>query len=427
MAFPPLCQIVPLSAPVQAQITVPGSKSLTNRALVLAALGPGQVTLDGALWSEDTQVMVECLEKLGFAVTVALDPSEPANRTITVVGRGGQIPNAGSRQAPLELFVGNAGTAARFLAAMLCLGRGSYRLHGVPRMHERPQRGLLDALVALGYEIDAPGGRLPALIHGQGPRPGRVEVSVDESSQYASALLLAGAVGGWQIDIAGANQDELPYVEMTAALVRAFPREGHFAIEPDASSGSYFWGAGALLGQSPATAGSRVQVTGWPTSGWQIDAEFPRRLPLPPVLSRESDLGDSIMTAIVMAPLAAQITRFTDLARLRVQECERVAALRTELTKCGAQISESGETLTVVPGPLRGAVIDTYGDHRMAMCFAMLGLVVPGMVIRDPACVRKTFPNFFAKLAGPPPFGLGARIVDPATGATLPPAALSGA
>jgi 3-phosphoshikimate 1-carboxyvinyltransferase len=423
MGLPPLCQIVPLSAPVQAQITVPGSKSLTNRALVLAALGPGQVTLDGALWSEDTQVMVECLEKLGFAVTVALDPSEPANRTITVVGRGGQIPNVGSRQTPLELFVGNAGTAARFLAAMLCLGRGSYRLHGVPRMHERPQRGLLDALLALGYEIDAPGGRLPAVIHGQGPRPGRVEVSVDESSQYASALLLAGAVGGWQVDVAGANQDELPYVEMTAALVRAFPREGHFAIEPDASSGSYFWGAGALLGQSPATAGSRVQVTGWPTSGWQIDAEFPRRLPLPPVLSRESDLGDSIMTAIVMAPLAAQITRFTDLARLRVQECERVAALRTELTKCGAQISESGETLTVVPGPLRGAVIDSYGDHRMAMCFAMLGLVVPGMVIRDPACVRKTFPNFFAKLAAPPPFGLGARLVDPATGAPLPPMA----
>src|SRR6185295_13963966 len=120
-------------------------------------------------------------------------------------------------------------------------------------------------------------------------------------------------------------------------------------------------------------------------------------------LSRERDLGDSIMTAIVMAPLAARITRFTDLARLRVQECERVVALRTELAKCGAQVSEDGETLTVIPGQLHGAVIDTYGDHRMAMCFAMLGLVVPGMVIRDPGCVRKTFPNFFAKLANPAP------------------------
>jgi 3-phosphoshikimate 1-carboxyvinyltransferase len=426
-AFPSACQILPLSSPVQAQITVPGSKSITNRALVLAALGAGEVTLGGALWSEDTQVMVDCLGKLGFAVAVAADPGEPANRTITVVGRGGQIPNGGSRQAPLELFVGNAGTAARFLAAMLCLGRGSYRLHGVPRMHERPQRGLLAALAALGYEIDAPGDRLPAVIHGGGPRPGRVEVSVDESSQYASALLLAGAVGGWQIDIAGGNRDELPYVEMTAALVRAFPRAGHFAIEPDASSGSYFWGADALLRQLPATAASRVQVTGWPTSGWQIDAEFPRRLPLPPTLSRERDLGDSIMTAIVMAPFAAQVTRFTDLARLRVQECERVVALRTELAKCGAQISEAGESLTVTPGPLHGAEIDTYGDHRMAMCFAMLGLVVPGMVIRDPACVRKTFPNFFAKLAAAVPAGLGAAIVEAATGQRLPPAALGGA
>jgi 3-phosphoshikimate 1-carboxyvinyltransferase len=383
MPLPSLCQIIPPTAPVRARITVPGSKSITNRALVLAALGPSQVTLGGALWSEDTQVMVDCLGRLGFAVSVADDPGEPANRTITVVGRAGQIPAAGSRQAPLELFVGNAGTAARFLAAMLCLGRGSYRLHGVPRMHERPQRGLLDALTALGYEIDAPGGRLPAVIHGGGPRPGRVAVSVDESSQYASALLLSGGVGGWHIDIAGGNQDELPYVEMTAALVRGFPTAGHFAIEPDASSGSYFWGAGALLAQAAATAGSQVEVTGWPTSGWQIDAEFPRRLPLPPALSRDRDLGDSIMTAIVMAPLGASPTRFTDLARLRVQECERVAALRTELGKCGARITES-------------------------------------------ACVRKTFPNFFAKLAGVPPAGLGARIVDPVSGAALGPEALSG-
>jgi 3-phosphoshikimate 1-carboxyvinyltransferase len=425
MRFPSACEVVPLSGPVQARITVPGSKSITNRALVAAALGPGAITLTGALWSEDTQVMVDCLGRLGLSVTVALDPAEPANRTITVVGRGGQIPAAGSRAAPLELFVGNAGTATRFLTAMLCLGRGSYRLSGVERMHERPQQGLLAALGALGYEIDAPGGHLPAVIHGSGPRPGRVQVSVDESSQYASALLLCRAVGGWQVEIAGANPDELPYVEMTAALVRAFPGAGSFAIEPDASSGSYFWGAGHLLGQAAATTGSRVEVAGWPTSGWQIDAEFPRHLPLPPALSRDRDLGDSIMTAIVMAPLANRPTRFTDLARLRVQECERVLALRTELGKCGAQIVESGETLTVTPGPLHGAQIETYGDHRMAMCFAMLGLVVPGMVIRDPACVRKTFPNFFAKLAGPPPDGLGAQVVDPATGAALTPQAWS--
>jgi 3-phosphoshikimate 1-carboxyvinyltransferase len=428
MAFPPVLEVAPLVAPVRGEITVPGSKSITNRALILAALGAGKTVLTGALWSEDTQVMVDCLGRLGFAVTVAADAHEPSNRTISVVGQNGVIPNRGTRTAPLELFVGNAGTAARFLAALLCLGSGSYRLVGVPRMHERPQQGLLYALTALGYEIEAPTGRLPAVIHGGGRRPGRVEVSVDESSQYASALLLGANLGGWEVAIAGANQDELPYVEMTAALVRAFPKQGgSFAIEPDASSGSYFWGAGALLAAGGATQGSGVSVAGWPTSGWQIDAEFPRRLPLPRELSRERDLGDSIMTAIVMAPLATHPTRFTDLGRLRVQECERVLALRTELGKCGALVSEIGDTLEIVPGPLHGAEINTYGDHRMAMCFGMLGLVVPGMVIRDPGCVRKTFPNFFAKLAAAAPGGLGAEVRDPQTGAAIPAAALAGA
>ncbi|HEY0706937.1 MAG TPA: hypothetical protein VGG33_09075, partial [Polyangia bacterium] len=147
MAFPPHLEIVPLAASIDARLTIPGSKSITNRALVLAALAAGRSTLTGALWSEDTEVMVECLRRLGFDVTVAADPAEGSNRIITVVGQGGVIPRAGSRAAPLDLFVGNAGTAARFLAALVCLGRGSYRLTGVPRMHERPQRGLLDALV----------------------------------------------------------------------------------------------------------------------------------------------------------------------------------------------------------------------------------------------------------------------------------------
>jgi 3-phosphoshikimate 1-carboxyvinyltransferase len=126
----------------------------------------------------------------------------------------------------------------------------------------------------------------------------------------------------------------------------------------------------------------------------------------------------------VLAPFADRPTRFTDLGRLRVQECERVAALRTELGKCGAQVEETGDTLLVHPGPLHGAPIDSYGDHRVAMCFAMLGLAVPGVQVRDPACVRKTFPNFFAKLAAPPPAGLGVTIRDPATGVALAAAAL---
>jgi 3-phosphoshikimate 1-carboxyvinyltransferase len=415
MPLPPSLQIVPPARPVHADVAVPGSKSITNRALILAALAGGTTVLEGALWSDDTQVMVEALGQLGFAVVVAPDPAEASNRTITVTGQGGRIPRAGTRSAPLELFVGNAGTAARFLAALVCLGQGSYRLHGVPRMHERPQAPLFEALRALGCEIEAPGGKLPATFHAAGPRPARASISVSESSQFASALLLAAPLAGWEIEVTGANADELPYVEMTRALQRSFPAAGGtFAVEPDASSGSYLWAAGWLLDRPGPTAGSRVTVRQWPRSGWQIDAEFPRHLPLPATLSRERDLGDSIMTAIVLAPFAAHPVRFTELGRLRVQECERVAALRTELGKCGASVEETGDTLIVQPGALHGAEIDTYGDHRMAMCFATLGLVIPGMRIRDPACVGKTFPDFFAKLAAPPPAGLGAAILDPA-------------
>ncbi|HSH94258.1 MAG TPA: 3-phosphoshikimate 1-carboxyvinyltransferase, partial [Roseimicrobium sp.] len=391
MPLPELIEIVPLSAPVKAEIVVPGSKSITNRALVLAALSKGRTTLRGALWSEDVQVMVDCLERLGFETTVEPDLTEPGNRTISVVGRDGLIPNAGTANRPLELFVGNAGTAARFLAALVCLGKGKYRLTGVPRMHERPQAALLQSLRQLGYLIDSPNDRLPAVIHGTGPRPGRCSVSVTESSQFASALILSAAKGGWEIDITGANEEELPYVEMTRQLVRAFPTSGgEFQIEPDASGGSYFWAAKAF--------GHDVSVSHWPVSGWQIDAEFPRFLPLPPTVSRASQLGDSIMTSIVLAPFGKQVTEFTDLGRLRVQECERVLALRTELTKCGANVTEAGDTLTVHPSNLQGSEIETYHDHRMAMCFAVVGLNVPGIRLHNPECVRKTFPNFFQKL-----------------------------
>jgi 3-phosphoshikimate 1-carboxyvinyltransferase len=421
MALPDLIEIEPLSTYPTAALTVPGSKSITNRALILAALAAGRTELVGALWSEDTQVMVEGLQHLGFPVNVALDPLEPANRTITVDGLAGLIPPGGSVEHPLELFVGNAGTAARFLAAFVALGSGAYRLHGVPRMHERPQAELFAALRELGYRIDAPTDRLPAVIHGGGARPGPCRVSMSGSSQFASALLLSARQGGWDVRMDGrGDADDAPYVGMTEQLVKAFPtRGGRFLIEPDASSGSYFWAANWLLGQrAPGTTGG-IRVNHWPTSGWQIDAEFPRYLPLPAITSRERDLGDSILTAVVLGPWAAQPVEFQDLGRLRVQECERVAALRTELGKCGVRVEESGDTLKVWPGPVHGAEIETYQDHRMAMCFATLGLQVPGMKIRNPACVKKTFPNFFQKLAAPPPEGLGARIRDGRTGELL--------
>lgn len=464
--LPDLIEIIPLAKPVRAEITVPGSKSITNRALILAALAEGEVTLQGALWSEDTQIMVECLHRLGFDVKVEDDPAEFCNRTITVKGLGGRIPQTGTPEQPLDLFVGNAGTAARFLAAFVCLGQGTYRLSGVPRMHERPQAALFQALRELGYVVEAAGDKLPAVITGTGPKSGAVaSVSIAKSSQFASALLLCAQIGGWKIQVSGENAEESPYVAMTSKLMEKFPKQGGaFLIEPDASSGSYFWAAGAIdsfgdmekvpcdlfpFGGRGFNFKSKVirstTVRNWPDeSGWQIDARYPnynglvehfafalerkseiRKLseatwkkyfektghePGAVKISRQKDLGDSIMTLITLSPQGYFPIVFTDLGRLRVQECERVVALRTELTKCGAKVIEEGDTLTVYPSQLHGAEIETYNDHRMAMCFAVLGLKVPGIKIRNPACVKKTFPNFFQKLAAAPPCGLGAEI-----------------
>jgi 3-phosphoshikimate 1-carboxyvinyltransferase len=243
----------------------------------------------------------------------------------------------------------------------------------------------------------------------------------------------------WKIEVVGENAEESPYVAMTLKLMEAFPKKGGtFQIEPDASSGSYFWAAAWIQEQTlrekflldAMKVGktnvlqkwmkepSAIEIRKWPKSGWQRDEEFtiyvqPFSGAIPSEISRNQDLADSIMTAIVLAPLNSEnckFIKFIDLGRLRVQETERVVALRTELTKCGAKVVEEGDTLTVWPSPLHGAEIETYNDHRMAMCFAILGLKVPGIKIKNPACVKKTFPNFFQKLAAQPPHGLGAEI-----------------
>ena len=373
----------------------------------------------------------------------------------------------------MELFVGNAGTAARFLSALVCLGNGVYRVAGIPRMNERPKAALFQALRELGYRVESPTDKLPALIFGTGPRLGaKCTVDIAESSQFASALLLGASVGGWSIKVVGENAEESPYVALTAKLIEAFPKNGgQFQIEPDASSGSYFWAIDQLLPDGPEYMEyserlgaevttrqlNRVIVAHWPRSGWQMDEPFKDYLILgnkarrlieldredkvagrnaiskvinPPTewtFSRRHDLGDSIMTAIVWAAeegahlfaLNEKAFRFVDLGRLRVQETERVVALRTELTKCGAKIEEQGDTLTVYPSKLHGAEIETYNDHRMAMCFAILGLKVPGIKLKNPSCVKKTFPKFFQKLAAAPPAGLGAIIRDGKTGREL--------
>ena len=437
MPLPEFIEIVPLDKPVRAEIAVPGSKSITSRALVLAALADSQTTLKGALWSEDTQIMVKALQKLGFQVKVASDPEEFCNRTITVKGLGGKIPNGGTAGKPLELFVSNAGTAARFLSALVCLGNGVYRLHGVPRMHERPQVALFQALRALGYRVDSSNDKLPAVIHGTGPHPGKCRVSVEVSSQFASALLMCSVVAGWQVEIVGENAEESPYVYMTREMCSYFhwsrkhsphPEYGMkdriYPVDPDSSSGSYFWAAGWIAGHPASNDPHPVTVAHWPVlgAGSQIDTNFSDYRSLPKTISRETDLGDSIMTAIVIAPFADHPVKFTDLGHLRAQECDRVTALCAGLTQCGVKIVEEGDTLTVHPSKLKelhGAEIETHNDHRMVMCFAVLGLKIPGIKIKNPACVKKTFPNFFQKLAEKPPKGLGATILEAKTGRKL--------
>jgi 3-phosphoshikimate 1-carboxyvinyltransferase len=421
MPLPDLIEVAPLRHEVTASVSVPGSKSITNRALILAALATGKTELRHALWSEDTQVMVACLQQLGFEVHLRPDTSETGNRHISVLGLGGEIPRGGTAENPLELFVGNAGTAARFLAAMVCLGEGYYRLSGVARMHQRPQAALFHSLRQLGYEVQSDNDKLPAMIRGEGPKPGECLVSIDESSQFASALLLSATLGKWQINVIGDNSEESPYVTMTSDLIATFPPNGGiFEIEPDASSASYIWAADWLLRRFPDTASSKISVADWMNKSLQIDAHFPEMLRrFPAHISRQNELGDSIMTAIVLASFADQVKEFTDLGRLRVQECERVQALRTELAKCGAVIEERGDTLRVTPGPLRGATIHTYNDHRLAMCFGTLALKVPGIKIENPSCVKKTFPNFFQKLATQAPNGLAVQVFNAATGQLL--------
>jgi 3-phosphoshikimate 1-carboxyvinyltransferase len=370
--LPEILEIEPLAKPPNCTITVPGSKSITNRALILAALADGKCTLRGALWADDTQVMVDSLQKLGFDVKVSPDPAEECNRTIEVVGQGGEIP---AKQA--ELYVGNAGTAARFLTALVCLGHGEYKISGDPRMRERPMGDLFQAL---GIE----GEHLPVTIRAGGRKPGRVRVSGEESSQFASALLLAGH------EVAA---EPNPYVEMTQRMKREFRRD--YLVEPDLSSASYFVAAGWITG-------GRVEVAGWPRDSLQVDGKFPEFLPPPETVSRLKDLGDSVMTLAICALFGKNPLHVIDAERMREQECDRIHGIVTELTRVGAQANEFVSSFRVYPAipnfQLHGAEIETYNDHRMAMCFAVLGLKVPGIRIKNPGCVSKTFPNFFEKL-----------------------------
>jgi len=424
LTYPPELEITPLAKPPSATMTVPGSKSITNRALVLAALSE-DCTLRNALRSEDTEVMLDCLKRLNCWVETRWDRGE--------IGVGSEW--AGHEWIPVEradLFVGNSGTTIRFLTAMLSLGVGTYRLDGVARMRERPIQDLLDALRQLGVDArsELNNGCPPVIVNANGLRGGRVRIRADVSSQFLSGLMLVCpfARGDTVVEIDGPLVSE-PYVEMTIAMLQAFGLsiasagrgkyvipgrqwhgQGGYTVEPDASSASYFLAAAAI------TNGT-VGIAGLPAKSIQGDVRFLDILedmgctacrghdsiaitggPLRGVDVDMNDISDTVMTLGAVACFAEGPTTIRNVAHIRHKETDRIAALATELRKLGAEVDERADGLTITPHPLKGLAVETYNDHRMAMSLALIGLKVPGVVIRNPACVAKTYPGFWQDL-----------------------------
>ncbi len=416
--------IQPCASPPVATVRPPGSKSLTNRALVCATLADGTSTLRGALDSEDTQVMLAALRSLGIPLA-----ADVGGETIRVTGCGGRLPAASG-----DLYVANSGTTVRFLTALVALGRGRFRLDGTPRMRERPIRDLLDALAQLGVQAQSENesGCPPVVIEAAGLQGGRAEVRGDVSSQFLSGLLMAAPYARAPLDLAieGPLVSQ-PYIHMTLAVMQAFGvtidatdlsrfrvpaptayRACDYAIEPDASAASYFWAAAAI-------AGGRVTVAGLSRASLQGDVAFCDCLkqmgcqveygPGGTTVSSGGELrgidvdmnaiSDTVQTLSAVALFARGATRIRNVGHIRHKETDRIGALANELRKFGARVDEHADGLSITPAALHGAVIDTYDDHRMAMSMALVGLRVPGVVINDPACTAKTYPHFFRDLA----------------------------
>ena len=402
--------ILPTDHPLRGHVRPPGSKSITNRALLLAGLAKGTSRLTGALKSDDTRYMADALRAMGVEV------SEPDETTFVVTSTGKLLPPA----APL--FLGNAGTATRFLTAAAALVDGTVVVDGDQHMRERPIKPLVEALGALGVEVTSETGCPPVTVKGTGGFPaGRVVIDAGLSSQYVSALLMAapGAKGPVSIELAGDEIGARGYIDLTVAAMRAFGAEveqvspsvwqvaptgyraADYVIEPDASAATYLWAAEVLTGGAidlgvPATAFSQPDAR-----AHAVIASFPN---LPAVIDG-SQMQDAIPTIAVLAAFNNTPVRFVGLANLRVKECDRVRALSLGLTAIRPDLAhEEGDDLIVSSDPgLAGqtlpASIDTFADHRIAMSFALAGLKIHGITIEDPGCVAKTYPAYWDALA----------------------------
>jgi len=435
--LPDVLPITPFTRPARGEVVIPGSKSLTNRALLLAALCDAPIMLTGTLFSEDTELMAEALRRLGLMVV-----SDSATGIVRVSQQQQMF-----KLGEADLFVGLAGTAARFLTALCAAAPGGvYRLDGVPQMRRRPMQGLIAALRQLGADIRCTGeeGFFPLEIRAHGLQGGRVSIDARESSQLLSALLMVAPLAQAPVEIALVGGVRGPFVKMTTRLMEHFgqpPVErrsaevfalahgrryglagGRYAIEPDATAASYFL---AL----PLAVGGRLVLPGvrGPNGGLQGDARFLEVLraagaeisdtplglgasfargPARHGVDRDfSEFSDTFLTLAALAPLLDGPTRIAGIAHTRKQETDRVAGMARELRKLGQEVVEEEGALTITPRPLRAGVeIETYGDHRFAMsfgilgCHDLLGAGRPWLSIRNPACCAKTFPHFFELL-----------------------------
>lgn len=424
MTLPEFLPVLPFTRPVCGEVRLPGSKSLTNRALLLAAMGRAPVRLEGALFSDDTALMAAALRTLG--VTVAADAERG---TLQVEGQDRAFAGDQGSQ-PVELFVGLAGTAARFLTAYCATApRGVYRIDGVPQMRKRPMRPLIEALRSLGVTVRCLGeeGFFPLEIHGGGLGRGEVDLDPSESSQLLSALLMIAPKAAGEIAIRLTGSVRWTFVEMTLRLMAEFgvttpaaagterfvlsPAKYRpptvYLVEPDATAASYFQALPRVVGGSLHLPGLRP-----PGAGLQGDSAFAEvmarvdaRAADQPLVEDFHEISDTFLTLAAIAPLLKGSTRITGIAHTRKQETDRVAGMAKELRRLGQDVVEEEDALTITPRPLRiGQTIETYGDHRFAMSFGILGCHNllgdgrPWLTLRDPGCCAKTFPHFFALL-----------------------------
>ena len=412
--------VQPVRKPLDATIDVPGSKSYTNRALLVAAMARGASTLTGALFSDDTHYMSASLRKLGVEIN-----ADEKRARFDVHGNGDNIPISSA-----ELYIGNSGTTSRSLTAYLSLGHGKYVVDGdEPMRRSRPISDLLDALRQIGVSARSQfdNGHLPIIVEANGLEGGKTRLDVGKSSQFLTALLLIApcAKNGMEIEVIGKR--EMPYIDITLSVMEAFgvrvvnedyryfrveggqqyqPRT--YNIEPDASNASYFFAAAAITG-------GRVTVKHLHPDSAQGDIRFVHVLEQMGCQVSVSDTGitvtgprqlkgvevdmraisDTSLTLAAIAPFADSKVTIRNIEHTRWQETDRIHAMVTELRKLGVPVVEHQDGLEISPASITPAAIDTYEDHRMAMAFSLVGLRGPGIRINDPECVSKTFPHYF--------------------------------